>query len=194
MKIWPSSFACRADRLAEVVVCAQEPGAIPSVLVDRGRPSARGLADTRAPPRASPQRSAMAASSFGRQHEQPGDEDRLGHAARRGSRSSGTTRRASSEKQLRLRQSFQSARPISGSPCGPSRVERVVASSARRCSYSGVSVPGRVVVRHRLVEDRAVAGLLQVGGDGRGSSHSGSSLKPEPTASLPRLVSGWYWW
>ena len=26
-----------------------------------------------------------------------------------------------SEKQLRLRQSFQSARPISGSPCGPRR-------------------------------------------------------------------------
>ena len=26
-----------------------------------------------------------------------------------------------SEKQFRFRQSFQSARPISGSPCGPSR-------------------------------------------------------------------------
>ena len=38
-----------------------------------------------------------------------------------------------SEKQLRLRQSFQSARPMSGRPCGPSR-SRVYAIDRWRCS------------------------------------------------------------
>ncbi len=38
-----------------------------------------------------------------------------------------------SEKQLRFRQSFQSARPISGSPCGPSR-PRVYSSDRVKCS------------------------------------------------------------
>jgi hypothetical protein len=39
----------------------------------------------------------------------------------------------SAEKQLRFRQSFQSARPMSGSRCGPSRSD-VYRSDRSRCS------------------------------------------------------------
>lgn len=45
------------------------------------------------------------------------------------------------EKQLRLRQSFQSARPISGRPCGP-RFSTVNWNERVRCSNSGTSEPG----------------------------------------------------
>ena len=44
------------------------------------------------------------------------------------------------EKQLRFRQSFQSARPISGRPWGP-RLARVNPNERTRCSQSGTSVP-----------------------------------------------------
>ena len=46
-----------------------------------------------------------------------------------------------SEKQFRFRQSFQSARPMSGSECGPSR-SSVYCTARARCSYSGVALPG----------------------------------------------------
>ena len=42
--------------------------------------------------------------------------------------------------QLRLRQSFQSARPMSGRPCGP-RCVIVKCTERRRCSSSGCSEP-----------------------------------------------------
>ena len=68
-----------------------------------------------------------------------------------------------SEKQFRLRQSFQSARPISGSPCGPRR-SSVYAKRALAGARTAALGAGLVVVRHRLVEDARVAGLLDVGG------------------------------
>ena len=46
-----------------------------------------------------------------------------------------------SEKQFRLRQSFQSARPISGSPCGP-RLLSTWWNERFRCSNSGAAVFG----------------------------------------------------
>lgn len=45
------------------------------------------------------------------------------------------------EKQLRLRQSFQSARPMSGRPCGP-RLASTCSNERTRCSHSGTSLPG----------------------------------------------------
>ncbi len=64
-------------------------------------------------------------------------------------------------KQLRLRQSFQSARPMSGSPWGPRR-SSVYSIARTRCWYSGASEPGLVVERNRLIEDgrcrRSLAG------------------------------------
>ena len=70
-----------------------------------------------------------------------------------------------SENTLRLRQSFQSARPISGSPCGPSRSRVKSMRPAHVVVERRLGAVG-VVPRHGLVEDRAVAGLLDVGGDG----------------------------
>ena len=46
-----------------------------------------------------------------------------------------------SEKQFKLRQSFQSARPIRGRPCGPS-LSSVYWIERCKCSLSGSSVPG----------------------------------------------------
>ena len=69
-----------------------------------------------------------------------------------------------SEKQFRFRQSFQSARPISGRPCGPEAVERVV-EAALQVLVERLLGAGLVVVGDRLVEDRPVAGLLEVGRD-----------------------------
>ena len=46
-----------------------------------------------------------------------------------------------SEKQLRFRQSFQSARPMSGSPCGP-RLSSTWWNERFRCSKSGAALFG----------------------------------------------------
>ena len=45
------------------------------------------------------------------------------------------------EKQLRFRQSFQSALPMSGSPCGP-RCVQMNRKLRRRCSMSGAALSG----------------------------------------------------
>jgi hypothetical protein len=45
------------------------------------------------------------------------------------------------ENAFRFRQSFQSARPIRGRPCGPRR-SSVYPAARARCSWSGVSDPG----------------------------------------------------
>ena len=47
----------------------------------------------------------------------------------------------SAEKVFRLRQSFQSALPINGRPCGPRR-SSVYCTLRRKCSYNGTSLPG----------------------------------------------------
>ena len=67
-----------------------------------------------------------------------------------------------SEKQLRLRQSFQSARPISGRPCGPSAQR--IAQAALQVIVERLLAARPVLVDHRLVQDRHVARFLQVGG------------------------------
>ena len=97
-----------------------------------------------------------------------------------------------SEKQLRLRQSFQSARPIKGSPCGP-RFCSTWWNERFRCSKSVAAFFGSLskgTVSRRIAkspDSLMYAAVPEI-------SHSGSSLKPEPTSLLPRLVSGWYWW
>ena len=85
-----------------------------------------------------------------------------------------------SEKTLRLRQSFQSARPISGNPCGPSR-SSVKSMHRRRWSWSGVSEPSALSHAHGLVEDRQVAGLLDVGRD---REHQPRRVVVEPGADV----------
>ena len=72
-----------------------------------------------------------------------------------------------SEKQFRLRQSFQSARPISGRPCGPEVLEHVVERALAGARTACALFFGLVVEGHLLVEDREVAGLLDVGGGAR---------------------------
>ena len=97
-----------------------------------------------------------------------------------------------SEKQLRFRQSFQSARPISGSPCGP-RLWSTWSNERFRCSNSGAWSFGslsKLTCSFRIARSPVsltYAAVPEI-------SHSGSSLKPPPMSLLPRLVSGWYWW
>ena len=71
----------RADRLAEVVVGAPEPVTVPSVGVDGPDHLLRGTATGGRPPR----RRALSPATHGHlvrgEHEQPGDEHRLGHPA-----------------------------------------------------------------------------------------------------------------
>ena len=71
-----------------------------------------------------------------------------------------------SEKQLRFRQSFQSARPMSGRPCGPRLREHVV-ERALEVLEERRRVLRVVVERHRLLQDAEVARLLDVGGRAR---------------------------
>ena len=96
-----------------------------------------------------------------------------------------------SEKQLRFRQSFQSARPMSGMPWGPLCV-MVKFTERRKCSSSGCSEPST------LLNGTGSVRMLTSPVSARyaytpATSHSGSSLKPPPMSALPFLVSGWYW-
>ena len=70
-----------------------------------------------------------------------------------------------SEKQFRFRQSFQSARPISGRPWG--QMGMGVAEAPAQMLHQGLC-SGHVVVKgNRLVQDRPVTGLPQIGGGAR---------------------------
>ena len=96
------------------------------------------------------------------------------------------------EKQFKFRQSFQSARPMRGSLCGP-RWVLVYSKERRRCSYSGAAFSfwlskstisfkiEKSPVSFRYAETAAI-------------SQRGSSLKPLPISRFPFLVRGWYWW
>ena len=96
------------------------------------------------------------------------------------------------EKQLRFRQSFQSARPMSGRPCGP-RLSTVNWNERTRCSNSGTSEPGSL--SNGTGSSRiATSPVSLMYAATPAMSHSGSSLKPEPMSLFPRFVSGWYWW
>ena len=81
MKICASSFSLDADLVAEEVVGAQEPLAVPAVLERRRRPSSRPRPGLLRPRRRG--RSCSARYGVVRRHadEQPGDEHRLGDAA-----------------------------------------------------------------------------------------------------------------
>ena len=108
-----------ADHVAEVVVGAAEPVAVPAVLDDGGGHLVRRgpVARVRRPGRAA--RPAPASSRAARMNSPAMNTDSALPPARLAvvwNDSPGV-----SEKQLRFRQSFQSARPISGSACGPSR-------------------------------------------------------------------------
>ena len=97
-----------------------------------------------------------------------------------------------SEKQFRFRQSFQSARPMSGRPWGP-RLWRTWWNERFRCSRSGAASYGSLskgTVSFRI--PRSPDSLMKAAVPAM--SQSGSSLKPEPTSLFPRFVSGWYWW
>ena len=102
---------------------------------------------------------------------------------------SGRIRRAS-RKSSWFRQSLQSARPMSGRPCGPRRpaCNRNCAADARKAALRSRARSRRAPAR----PDAPVARFLQVGGD---SQNEPERIVVEPAAdiSLPRLVSGWYW-
>ena len=144
----------RADRLAEVVVGAQEPLAVPAVRARRPFPSSRRRRPGSARPRgvAARARSAMAASSFGRQHEQPGDEDRLGHLA---VLVVGGLERLAGRVGEAVQ--VQAVVPVGAADqrqaVRPEPVERV-ADAALQVLVERRLAAGLVVVGHRLVEDR----------------------------------------
>ena len=95
-----------------------------------------------------------------------------------------------SEKQLRFRQSFQSARPMSGSLCGP-RCVQVNRKLRRRCSMRGAAFfasQSNVTLSSRIDQSPVSRRYAST----PAMSQSGSSLKPLPTAKLPFFVSGWY--
>ena len=96
------------------------------------------------------------------------------------------------EKQLRLRQSFQSARPMSGSPCGP-RWVTVNSKDRVRCSNNG-SASDTSLSKGTSSSRIEKSPVSLTYASTPAMSHSGSSLKPEPMSLFPRLVSGWYWW
>ncbi len=153
----------RPDRPAEEVVGPPEPGAVPSVLVDRrahldGRGTAsgrlRGIATHRG------DRGELA----GGQHEEGGDEDRFGDPA---AAVLGRLERFAG----RLREAVQveAVVPVSaadeGKPLRAQAIERVLDRALEVLVER--SLGARLVVEWKpLVEDRRVAGLLQVGRDG----------------------------
>ncbi len=109
----------RTDRVAKVVVGAQEPRAVPAV---RNRPPPRicSTAGTIHASSSALQRRAMAIISSAASTNSPAMNTDSATLPSRlvvvWNDSPGC-----SEKLFRFRQSFQSARPISGRPCGPSR-------------------------------------------------------------------------
>ena len=96
------------------------------------------------------------------------------------------------EKQLRFRQSFQSARPMSGKPCGP-RLARVNSNDLARCSNREAACASSLSngTCSSRIDQSPVS--LRYAATPR-MSQSGSSLNPDPTSLFPRLVRGWYWW
>ena len=190
-KIWPSALRAAADRFPGVIVGAQEPLAVPALRLDGRRHRVGGGAMPRCRRLSPSARESAAYSRAASTKSAAIITDSARPALRIGAvwkDSSGSVECA-----LRLRQSFQSARPISGSPCAPRRVQRVArarppgdrASSRRRPARP------RTERRHRA----GPRGRSRARTPRRSStSQSGSSLKPLPISLLPVRVSGWYWW
>ena len=68
-----------------------------------------------------------------------------------------------SEKQFRFRQSFQSARPMSGRPWGPRWVQ-VKLEAAAQVLHQGLRLAFVIVKGHLLIQNAPVARLPQIGG------------------------------
>ena len=81
---------------------------------------------------------------------------------------------------FRLRQSFQSARPISGSPCAPRRVERVAERGLQVIAHRRAAIR-RVFEWNGSVEQVRAAGLAHVGRD---AQHQPERIVVEPAADL----------
>ena len=94
------------------------------------------------------------------------------------------------EKQFRLRQSFQSALPISGRPWGP-RCDAVKEKLRRKCSIRGCASEASLSKSTdslRILQSPVSRRYASV----PAMSHRGSSLNPLPTARFPFFVRGWY--
>ena len=153
----------RADRLAEEVVGAPEPRAVPAVGVDRrdhllgARPQAPGLGRVALVLR---DRRQLVRG----QHEQAGDEDRLGDPAvavlGRLERLAGRVGEA-----VQVEAVVPVGAPDQRQAVRAEALERVVDRAPEVVGERSLAA-GLVVVRDRLVEDREVAGLLEVGRDG----------------------------
>ncbi len=162
MKIWPSSLPRRADRVAVVVVRAPVPGAVPAV-GRRRRGDGVGAGTTARRERVVAPQAAIASSScaaitnsaamntdsatppvrFGRRLE------RLAGLGREGVQVEAVVPvRAADERQA----------------VGPEPGQRVLDGAAQVVVQRRLAAGG-VVVRDGLVEDRPVAGLLEIGGD-----------------------------
>ena len=152
----------RADLAAEIIVGAQKPLAIPTVPANSFF-HARGFRQVLlrflvpAPPPGDGRQ------FLGRQHEQRGDEDRLGHLAFLvGGRLKRLARRVREAVQI------QAVVPIGaadqGKPVRPQPVQRVT-EAAPQVLVERLLRAGLVVVLHRLVQNAPVAGLFQIRGD-----------------------------
>ena len=153
----------RPDHVPDVVVRPPVPGPVPRVTPRWPRSSPAAAAGQRVASASSPRDRAIASASCAASTKRPAmNTDSATPPGRLGAVWKDSPGR--SEKTLRLRQSFQSARPMSGSPCGPEPAQREVDAPPQ------VVVERRlravlVVPRHGDVEDRQVAGLLEVGRD-----------------------------
>ena len=90
-----------------------------------------------------------------------------------------------SEKQFRFRQSFQSARPMSGRPWGQMGAGKVEA--AAQVLHQGLRLGGIVVKGNLLLQNGPVAGLSQVGG---GTGNEPQRVIVEAGADVPIALFG----
>jgi hypothetical protein len=125
----------------------------------------------------------------GGEDKEPGNHEGFGHAARSAcSGLKGLSGRLGKDVEV------EAVIPV----CAADERESVGAEAIEGVLEAALEVVGEglfcarpVLVDDRFVEDAPVTGLFQIGGDAE-DEPSGSSLKPPPIRSLPRLVSGWY--
>ena len=156
----------RADGLAEIIVGAHEPFAVPAVLVDDFLHLGGFGQATFGLRRSDRAVCAMAASSVAGQHEQAGDEDGLGHFAvlvgrglERLARRVGKTIQVQAIVPVGAADERQAVRTDA--------FERVIETAAQ-VLVKRLLGAGFVLELHRLVENAPVAGFLEVGARRRG--------------------------
>ena len=180
MKIWPSSFAADptgrpARSYARRYQAPSQPCASIEAVIVRPRPPRSG-----SPPPRSPRSEAIAAASRAASTNRPAmNTDSATPPGRLGAvwnESPGLVREdVEVEAVVPVRPADQRQ------PVGPEAVEREVDASAARWSWSGVSEPSALSHAHGLVEDRAIAGLLDVG---RHGEHEPRRVVVEPGADV----------